>query len=41
MRSVVVGAKLTVRLTSVLPLTVARVIQLVPFQPCTVKAVMP
>src|SRR5450755_3596066 len=41
MRSVVVGAKLTVRLTRLLPLTVPKVIQLAPSQPWTVKSVTP
>ena len=34
MRSVVKAAKVTVRLTRLLPLTVASVTQAVPFQPC-------
>ena len=37
----VVAAKLTVRLTRLLPLTVPRVTQAVPFQPWTVKSVTP
>src|SRR5262249_4316423 len=41
MRSVVYGAKVTVRLTRLLPLTVARVTQAVPFQACTLKSLMP
>ncbi len=41
MRSVVTAAKLTVRLTRLLPVIVACVTQADPFQVCTVKPVMP
>ena len=41
MRSVVKVAKLALRLTRLLPLTVARVTQAEPFQPWTVKSVRP
>ena len=41
MRSVVVGAKVTVRLTRLLPVTVPSVTQALPFQPCTWKSVTP
>ena len=41
MRSVVKAVKLTLRLTRLLPLTVASVTQEEPFQPWTVKAVTP
>ena len=41
MRVVVKGAKVTVRLTRLLPLTVASVVQVLPVQPWTTKAVMP
>src|SRR5258706_9770390 len=40
-RSVVKAVKLTVRLTRLLALTLAKVTQLAPFQPATVKAVTP
>src|SRR5207244_48145 len=40
-RSVVNAVKVTLRLTRLLPLTVARVIQAEPFQPWTVKSLMP
>ena len=41
MRSVVKGAKVTVRLTRLLPVTVPSVTQAEPVQPCTVKSVTP
>src|SRR5688572_13685825 len=40
-RSVVKAANVTVRLTNALPVTVARVTQLEPFQPCTEKSRKP
>ena len=41
MRSVLKAAKLTVRLTRLLPLTAPRVTQAAPFHPCTWKSVTP
>ena len=41
MRSVATAAKVTVRLTRLLPVTVACVTQAEPFQVCTWKAVTP
>ena len=41
MRSIVTGAKVTVRLTRLLPVTVASVVQVVPVHRCTRNAVIP